>query len=176
MLRLMLLRHAKSDWSQPGTRDHDRPLNARGRGAAPRIGAYMADEHLVPQHVLVSSARRTRETWALVAGELGKAKPAVAFEDRLYESPPAAILSAIRETPDGVTPLLVVGHNPSMQALAMSLTGAGEKSAMDLIADKYPTGGLAIVDFDLARWSGVGAGKGRLERFVTPRSLAVPRD
>ena len=75
MRRLLLLRHAKSSWSEPGASDHDRPLNRRGQEAAPRIGAYLARHRLIPDRVLCSTARRARETWELVATEASAAPP-----------------------------------------------------------------------------------------------------
>src|SRR5262245_31811714 len=106
MLRLMLLRHAKSDWTKPGQRDRDRALAPRGRSAAPQIGTYMARHKLVPDRVVCSTAVRTRQTWDLVAAALPKA-PTATFEDALYDADPDDIIGAIRETPRDVRLLLV---------------------------------------------------------------------
>ena len=95
MRRLLLLRHAKSSWAEPGASDHERPLNRRGQEAAPRIGAYLGRHKLIPDIVLCSSAQRTRETWALVAGEF-KAAPSVAYVDRLYDATWRAVLDVVR--------------------------------------------------------------------------------
>ena len=84
MLNLMLLRHAKSSWADTGQDDLDRPLNERGKHAAVAVGRYMASNGLVPQLVLCSPARRTRETWGLVAGEL-PATPEVLFAAEIYD-------------------------------------------------------------------------------------------
>ncbi len=170
MRRLMLLRHAKSDWSQGG-RDHDRDLSERGRIAAPRIGSYLAEHALVPDCVIVSTARRTRETWKLVAAAL-PAKPRPVFDERIYEATPDNILTAIRETPASCRCLLVVGHNPGLQALALRLIKGGNKDDLARLMDKFPTGGLAIIDIQQDDWFSLHAGSGRLESFVTPRGLA----
>src|ERR1700753_1071269 len=85
MRRLLLLRHAKSSWSEPGASDHQRPLNRRGQEAAPRIGAYLKRHKLVPDRVLCSTARRTRETWDLVAAEM-RATPETAYVERIYDA------------------------------------------------------------------------------------------
>src|SRR5262245_48582071 len=111
MRRLLMLRHAKSSWSEPGASDHDRPLNRRGQETAPRIGAYLARHALVPQRVLCSTARRARETWDLVAAALGDAPPTT-YVDQLYDAAPRAILGAIRDADADAQSLLVVGHNP----------------------------------------------------------------
>lgn len=171
MLRLMLLRHAKSDWSAHGLHDIDRPLNARGRDAAPRIGAYMAKHAIVPDAVLVSPASRTRETWTLVAQAL-KAARRPKFDGRIYEAPPQVILAAIMETPASAKTLLVVGHNPGMHSLALALIGSGDPAARARLSDKFPTAGLAVIDFPARRWSAVEPASGALDRFVTPRALA----
>ena len=101
-MRLMLLRHAKSEKAEPGLRDHERTLNARGRSETPIIGAYMARHGLIPDRVIVSTARRTRETWERLAPAFSPAPP-VTFEERLYDSVPETIL-AIVERPNNTTP------------------------------------------------------------------------
>ncbi|GEP00712.1 SixA phosphatase family protein [Methylobacterium haplocladii] len=167
--RLILLRHAKSAWPA-GVADIDRPLNARGRAAAPRMGAYLAAEGLLPDHVMVSPARRTAETWDLVRGAL----PAIEAETvpMIYEASPSRILDAVRSAPDAARNLLVIGHNPGFQDLALLLARSGDATARQSLREKFPTAGLAVIDLPVAGWSGVGRGGGRLERYVTPRMLA----
>jgi len=164
----MLLRHAKSDWSQAGQRDHDRDLSARGRTAAPKIAAYLAARALIPDCVLVSSAQRTRETWKLVAAAL-PAKPRAVFDERIYEAQPENILDAIRDTPASCHCLLVVGHNPGLQDLALMLIKEGR--GLDQLAEKFPTAGLAVIDVPTDDWASLQPGTGRLDAFVTPRGL-----
>lgn len=175
MLRLMLLRHAKSDRSRPAMQDRDRPLNARGREAAPVIAAHLVTHDLVPKRALVSTAVRTRETWALMTPFFPR-KPETIFEARLYEATPHAILSAIKETPDAARSLLVLGHNPGLQTLALALTGSGDNAARENLAEKFPTAALAVIDFITGPWSALRPGTGQLERFVTPRTLSGERD
>lgn len=175
MRRLMLLRHAKSDWSEPGQRDHERDLAPRGRKAAPEIGKYMARHGLLPDCAIVSTARRTRETWKLVGKTLSSDPPA-AFDDRIYEASPGDILSVIQDAPHDAANLLVIGHNPGLQALALTLIGSGDVKTRALLAEKFPTAGLAVIDFPLDDWSRLRPGAGRLERFVTPRALMAAAD
>lgn len=170
MRRLMLLRHAKSELAIAGQRDHERGLAARGREAAPMVGAYMAQHGLVPDKALVSTARRARETWDLVAAAFAK-KPAVAYEERIYEAGPKAILGALRQTNDAVHALLVVGHNPGLQELCKLLVASGDIEARQRLFEKYPTAGLAVIDFPIDKWSELHPHGGRLDRFVTPRAL-----
>ena len=175
MLRLMLLRHAKSDWSRPGLPDRERPLNARGREAAPMMAAHMSTNDLVPQRAIVSSAVRTRQTWKLITPTLSR-KPETIFEQRIYEASPHTILSVIKETPDSIKSLMIVGHNPGLQALALALVGSGDSELRDDLAAKFPTGALAVIDFVTGTWSALRAGAGTLEHFVKPRSLPGEED
>jgi phosphohistidine phosphatase len=170
MRRLMLLRHAKSDWSKPGQRDHDRALAARGREAAPRIGKYMATHGLVPELVLCSTATRARETWELVAEEL-PAEPALVHEERIYENRPDVLLDVINETDADVHVLLMVGHNPSFHGLAQLLAATGDTESRQRLREKFPTAGLAVIDFAVDTWDRVHPDSGRLDRMITPRLL-----
>lgn len=170
MRRLMLLRHAKSDWSQAGQRAHDRDLSARGRQAAPKLGAYLAAHALIPDCVIVSTARRTRETWKLVASAL-HARPSPVFDERIYEASPHAILDVIRETPASCHSLLVIGHNPGLQALALLLAKEGNQDLLDRLAEKFPTAALAVIDLPIDEWTALRAGTGRLADLVIPRAL-----
>ena len=171
MRRLMLLRHAKSA-RMGGTADIDRPLAARGREAAPRLGAYLRAEGLSPDLALVSAARRTRETWDLVRPALGDVE--VRFEPRIYEAPTERLLAVVREVEPEVGTLLMIGHNPGFQELARRLAGDGD--ALARLGQKFPTAGLAVIDCPVASWADVHAGGGRLERFVTPKSLGGEDD
>jgi phosphohistidine phosphatase len=171
MKTLLLLRHAKSDWGDPARTDHERHLNRRGRDAAPLMGDWLARERLIPDLVLCSTATRTRETLDLVRPRIG-ADVAVVFDDRLYLAEAPTLLERVRATDDSVGTLLVVGHNPGLEELAGRLTGGGDRGAIDALAEKMPTAGLAVLRFDVAGWKRVAARGGRLDAFVTPRSLA----
>jgi phosphohistidine phosphatase len=175
MRRLMLLRHAKSDWSKPGQRDHDRVLASRGREAAPRIGKYMATHDLVPELVVCSTAVRARETWELVAGELAST-PRVAHDERIYENRPDTLLHVIHETVPDVHILLLVGHNPSFSALAELLAATGDTESRQRLREKFPTAGLAVIDFAVDAWDRVHPHSGRLDRMITPRLLDAESD
>ncbi len=175
MRRLILLRHAKSDWSEPGRSDHARILARRGRETAPRVGRYMASQALRPNHAIVSTAARARETWQLVAAEL-PAPPSVRLDERIYNALPEAILEAIAEAPAGAKTLVVVGHNPGLQELAVMLAGSGDTSVRRQLAEKFPTAALAIIDFDAGDWAALRPHRGRLAGFVTPRAIAEVAD
>ncbi len=170
MKRLYLLRHAKSDWADPDRVDADRPLSPRGRRAAPALGRYMGREGLIPALALSSTARRAEETWEFLAPGLRTAVP-LETSHKLYLATSARLLKTVRGVPDDYASVIVIGHNPGLQAFALELAGAGEATARARLASKYPTGGLAVFDFSLAHWSEVAAGAGKLERFIVPRDL-----
>lgn len=167
--RLILLRHAKSAWPE-GVADEERPLAPRGQKAAPIMGEYMAREKLVPDLVLVSPAKRTQETWSLIKNKLP-----TSLEVRdcagIYEAAATDILKILNEIEPVHRTVLVIGHNPGLQELAQSLVKTGDPEALEEMAAKYPTAGLAVIDFDTEGWQGIGKATGRLEQFVTPRSL-----
>jgi phosphohistidine phosphatase len=172
MLRLMLLRHAKSNWSSSGMQDSARPLTERGGAAAGLMGGYMARHCLIPERVLCSPARRTRETWARISAQW-PAYTDVVFDERLYAATPQVVLSVIRAQNDEIHRLLVIGHNPGLQAAAELLIAAGDVELRERLREKFPTAALAVIDFAVEKWSRIHERSGRLDRYVTPRSIAA---
>lgn len=172
MRRLILLRHAKSEWPD-GVDDLARPLAKRGRKASSRVGEYLAASGLVPDLAVVSPARRARETWELARPAFAR-EIAQQIEPRIYEASAPAILGVIKEAGPDVHALLLLGHNPGLQELASELIGAGSPSDLARLARKYPTAGLVVIDFDVEQWRDVSPGLGRLERFETPESVSGP--
>ncbi len=171
MKTLALLRHAKSDWSDPGLGDFDRPLAPRGIKAAGRMGRALEALGLAPDLVLCSDARRARQTWDLVSAQINR-MPRVELLHRLYLASPRAMLREIRVQDAGVACLLLIGHNPGMENLAAELVGPGsDPVAARSMAEKYPTAALAVLTFDLPTWREVQPGSGRLVRFLRPREL-----
>jgi phosphohistidine phosphatase len=170
-MRLLVLRHAKSEKAEPGMPDRSRRLNTRGQRDAATIGAYITRHGLAPDAVLVSSAQRTRETWERVAAELS-APPAAAYEERLYNSGGGAILKVVKQAGGTARTLLVIGHNPGLHDLARTLIATGDVEWRERLNERLPTAGLVVIDFAVENWSKLHPHAGRLERFVTPRSLA----
>lgn len=164
MNRLYLLRHAKAGWAMPGVRDFDRPLDKVGQADAEATGMAMAAAGYVPDLTLCSNARRARETLEGIAGnaDIGR----VLFFDQLYTEDATGYLALIREH-GSFGSLLVIGHNPMMEDLAMAIAPDGEDEARNALAGGFPTSGLAVVRFehglDAAR-----TGAGHLEAFLTP--------
>jgi phosphohistidine phosphatase len=172
MLRLLLLRHAKAAWP-PGILDLDRPLAPRGQNAATVMANYMKSEFLAPDLVLVSPARRTQETWEIVQPVIGDVP--TRHDGRIYEAPVARLLAVLQEVED-VRTVLMIGHNPGFEDLASLLIGEGDMEGILRLGSKYPTAGLAVIDFEHGSWAEVARKSGRLERFVTPKSLGNGED
>jgi phosphohistidine phosphatase len=173
MRQLLLLRHAKSSWDDPSLPDHARPLNARGRRAAQAMAAAMRDLGLAPDVVLVSSARRTLQT--LEAVSPFPDSPMVEPMDDLYLAPWQRMLDLLRQAPETARSILLIGHNPGLQDLALALVGAagmagGGAQAARRIAEGFPT--CALAEFSIATpWSALAEGGGRLVRFLAPADL-----
>lgn len=168
MKTLTLLRHAKSTWDDPVARDFDRPLNRRGRRAAQTVGKEMRTLGLRFDQVIASPAMRVRETLEEVArGYGGPLDPE--FDQRIYLASPETLLDLVRGSDEGVTKLLIVGHNPGLEGLALLLTRGG--GLRNDVAEKYPTATLAEISLPIERWSDVGEGAGELVRFIRPRDL-----
>jgi len=170
MLRLYLLRHAKSSWADPGLADYDRPLNSRGREAAPAMAAFMAARGLLPEKIICSSAERAKQTLSLMLPRIAS-ETTVLFTRRVYEEGGSGYIDIARQHGGDAASLMLVGHNPSMEDAATMLSGHGDPDMAFRMRMKYPTAGLAIIDFDLAGWPDIGPGKGRLTGFHTPRSI-----
>ena len=170
MLRLLLLRHAKAAPHDPA-RDHARGLIERGRGDAKRLGQFIAGQKPAIEAAVHSGATRTKETATIALGQLPTGVP-VSIDPRLYEANAAEFLAVLRSLTDSAKTILVVGHNPSIAEVALRLAGGGDKEARQRMSLKFPTSGLAVLDFDAAHWADIGLGAGRLSTFVTPASLA----
>jgi phosphohistidine phosphatase len=170
MRTLMLMRHAKSSWDQPDLADVDRPLDPRGKAAAPLIARHIKAQRWRPDLVLCSPAERVRATWQLMIPILGRSIECRTLRT-IYLGAPSRLLEALRRPADEIQTLMMIGHNPGLGRLALTLCGAGPKKALAQMAAKFPTAALAVIGFDVGHWSGVAPGIGRLEAFVRPKDL-----
>jgi phosphohistidine phosphatase len=168
MKKLTLLRHAKSGWDDPVSRDFDRPLNPRGRRAARTVAREMKAQGLAFDLVLASPARRVIETLEEVTAGYGPIEPR--FDERLYLAGTATLLEVVREAPD-VERLLLVGHNPGLEELALRLTRPGADGFRREVEIKYPTGTMVEMELPAERWAELKDGSGRIVRFIRPRDL-----
>ncbi|MGW1229479.1 SixA phosphatase family protein [Streptomyces sp. NPDC001478] len=163
--RIVLLRHAKAEWSNDS--DHERPLAERGRKDAPVAGRKLADSGIAFDLALCSTAARTRETWKLAVHEMPE-RPRTVYEERIYEASPGELIALLNETPDEVRDLLVIGHNPGMHAVADALSGDAEGDALARMSrGGFPTAAFAVVAFT-GGWKTVEHGVGTLVEYWTP--------
>jgi phosphohistidine phosphatase len=180
--KLVLLRHAKSAW--PDVPDHERPLARRGQRDAPVMGRWLRSAGHVPDQILCSTARRARETWQLAQAGLGAAPP-VSFDDAVYQGSAGQLLDVIRRAPSAARTLLIVGHDPALPELALTLAAATSPAHLSAVSDaappamlermraKFPTAAIAVFEVT-GNWDQLRPGTARLTRFVTPRDLAAP--
>lgn len=174
MRRLIIFRHAKAERLQPGGSDLSRRLEPRGRNDAEAMGAYLAKHKLVPDLAAVSTSARTRETWAF-AGAAFTPPPPVSYDGRIYDAEADDILAIIAETDAKTETLAVVGHNPGFHELAVLLAGSGNAADRERLAEGFPTAAIAVIDFKGRDWD-LRPRSGRLERFVSPKTVSAATD
>jgi phosphohistidine phosphatase len=167
---LLLLRHAKSSWSDSAISDHDRPLAPRGQRAAGLIAAHLRTEEIRPALVLCSSARRTRDTLAALRPALDETTD-VRIEERLYGAGVTAIVALLRTVDPAVPSVMVIGHNPGLEDLALALAGDGNEAALSQLRTKFPTGALATLELRSSAWPQLAFGDAFLRSVVLPREL-----
>ena len=174
--RLVVMRHAKSAYPA-GVGDHDRPLAPRGVNDARAAGHWLLHSVGVPDQVVVSSARRARGTWTLAAAELGyigaagyevDADGPLTVDPRVYDASAQTLLTVARELPDRAQTAVMVGHNPGLEDLVSILTRDAAKDAARAVAAKYPTCGIAVLEYD-GPWTELAPRTAYLSTFVAPR-------
>lgn len=164
-MRLILTRHATSEWSDDPLKDHDRSLAPRGRQAADAIGGWFAAQGHIPNCALLSSARRATETWSRIARRLPRAVETRTSRD-LYHAAPEAILAELATESAGS--VVIVAHNPGLAALAQWLV---RETPQRVEFHRYPTGATLVLDLDVENWSDVGTRSARVVDFVVPQDL-----
>ena len=162
---LIILRHAKSDWST-GEADHERPLNRRGWRDAFAAGEALAELGTIDR-VLSSTSVRTRQTWAR-AVEGGAEASSVAYFDELYLSSPATMLGMLQQLPDEVESAMIIAHFPGVLQAVTEFAVRDDHPGWPSIDEKYPTSGLAVLEFD-GSWAGLERGSARLVDWRIPR-------
>ena len=170
MRQLLLLRHAKSSWADPGLHDFERPLNARGNDAAPRMAQYIRASGYDPDQILCSSARRTRETLAHLLPVLPAAKD-IRILPALYEADGPGYAEIIRKQATG-SRVMLIGHNPSIEDLGLQLSSNADSADRKRMAQKFPTCALAVFEMS-ASWDTLEARNAQLTGFVTPAMLTL---
>ncbi len=162
MKKLLLLRHAKSSWDDDGLADFDRPLNGRGRKAAPLMGNLMRERGLRPDLIISSPAKRARETIALVL-EASGFETELRYDERIYEATAGRLVEVIEGVADDKQEVMLVGHNPGFENLIAHLTGESRR---------VPTAALVGILLGAEKWNEAGSRGGRLDWLVKPKELA----
>lgn len=165
--RLVVLRHAKSDWPE-GVPDHERPLAARGRRDAPAAGRALAETGCLPDLAVCSTAVRARQTWQLASAPWDT-EPPVRYEPRVYAADVPELLDVVRHTPAEVGTLLLVGHNPGLEELVLELAGDALGDALDEVRLKFPTSAIAVLAWHGSTWRALAPGTALLTSMTVPR-------
>jgi phosphohistidine phosphatase len=170
MRKVILLRHAKSSWDDPAMDDHDRPLNKRGKAAAPLIGRWLAERRHVPDTVLCSSSERTRQTVERIRKIMPKL-PEPVVERTLYHASPNEMRDRLAKLPVDCKTVMLVGHNPGLGSLVRKMSDGKEKRRCRRAYEHFPTGAAAVLELDLDYWSDIEFAKARFVDFAAPREL-----
>lgn len=168
---ILLLRHAKSAWGQPGLDDHERPLNKRGERAAEAMAEHIVLNAPRPDLILCSTAARTRQTLAPLVHRLTSPAPPIALEKGLYLATEGELLVRLRAVAEEVRTVLLIGHNEGIGELANALAGDGDPATLARLHEKYPTGTLATLRLGKIPWQDLAPGHAELVAFVRPRDL-----
>jgi phosphohistidine phosphatase len=171
MKQLGLFRHAKSDWHDAKARDFDRGLNERGRRGAALMGKHIVEHGIRWQRILASPAVRVAETIELASQATGRTIP-VQWDRRIYLASSVTLADVVREMPDDVSSVLLVGHNPSLEDLIFDLVpDDGTCPLRAIVETKFPTAAYAVLECDIDRWADLDEGCARLVHLVRPRDL-----
>jgi phosphohistidine phosphatase len=163
MKTLYLLRHAKSSWDDPNLADFDRPINQRGIAAAHFMGELMAGNGHIPDEIVSSPAKRAIQTATLLKESAGF-NAAIRLDERIYEASPHTLFQVISELRENADPVLLIGHNPGFEGTVAYLTGT---------MVPMPTAGLAVIEFDIEKWSDIEAGIGTLIDVIRPKEVTL---
>jgi phosphohistidine phosphatase len=166
---VILLRHAKSSWADPALADIDRPLAPRGQRAARRIAKYIRRKKIRPAIVLCSPSFRTRQTLEAIAPSLGE-DSSVEFVEELYAASEDDLIHRLQALPESVDSVMLIGHNPGLQKLGLSLASRG--ADLPRLEEKFPTCALATLLVDSRSWVELQPGDAELLAYVVPRQLS----
>jgi len=165
--RLILTRHTKSNWDDPLTPDHDRPLNDRGKTAATDLGEWLASRGYLPEKVLCSDALRTRKTWSGIAPAMPETA-ILELKPALYNAGADVMLAVLRNAKANA--VMMIGHNPGIADFAARLVG---RPPANPEFQRYPTGATLVLEFDIENWSEVVTGTGTVLDFIVPREMTA---
>lgn len=170
MKKIILLRHAKSSWSNSSLDDHDRPLNKRGKAAAPLIGAWLNRRHHCPDLVLCSSSKRTRDTVEKMREAL-PTLPEPVVDRTLYHASPEVMWTRLAGLPRNIESVMLVGHQPGLGSLACRLSDGRERHGCRRAFDHFPTGAAAVLEVNISSWDDLADQAARFVDFGIPREI-----
>ena len=159
MKTILFMRHAKSAWGAQYHSDFERPLNARGQRDAPMMAAFLAQHHLLPQHIVSSPAQRARLTAEFIARE-ARFQGQLLLDQRIYLASPAMLLDVIRDLPESVEVAMLVGHNPGMEDIIQRLGGG---------AVRMPTAAIASMRLYADAWADAQENRAYLQWLIKPK-------
>ncbi len=168
---LFLWRHAKSSWDQPELDDHERPLTQRGRDSAAVMARVMREQAYVPDLIWCSTSARTRQSLLIWQADFGVQTIPSQMDHSIYHASAHALRARIRQAPDDVGSLMIIGHNPGLETLALQLCAQLDSVDARRMRQKFPTAALAFIKFSITSWSELEAGTGALESFLCPRDF-----
>lgn len=171
MKTLLVMRHAKSSWSDPDLSDHDRPLNARGKGASDRMAIWLRDEGLMPDQILSSDSARTTETAARMAAQLPDL-PRPVFSAALYHASADMLLEVSRGAGDNHGRVLVLAHQPGISTFCARLARHPVAAEAARAFHHFPTAAIAVFNCDISSWRELSYSTCEFIRFTVPRELA----
>tara|TARA_R110000868_G_scaffold259361_6_gene517355 strand:- start:2074 stop:2589 length:516 start_codon:yes stop_codon:yes gene_type:complete len=166
MKYILLLRHAKSSWTDENLDDYDRPLASRGIKDAPRMGKYLKKISYKPEHVVSSPAQRAKETSLLCLEAMKQDTGIIKWDEGLYFDSSRKYVEAIQQTPEKVERMMIVGHNPLMESTATVLSGGKDRTAF-----RIPTAGLICLESYAVRWQDIKPGTCQVKWMMIPKVL-----
>lgn len=172
MRRLILFRHAKAERPDHYDTDFERDLTEDGLSVAERMGVWLESAGMVPDLVICSPAERTRQTWNAAAPAFDPTPPVI-FEEAIYEAEVENLLAVVRAVDGDVQTLLMVGHNPGLELLTGLLAESAEPEVVERFEKKFPTGAVAVIDFEDVPWAAIEEKTGWLYAFETPKNLGL---
>lgn len=171
MKHLILMRHAKSSWDHPDLDDHARPLNERGKSGAAAMAGWLGAMKARPDHVIVSDAVRTSQTWDIIRRDMG-ISPDTEISRDYYLANPMRMMDAIKSAPDDAETIMLIGHQPGMSVLLERLADGSEPVSRQRAYQHFPTAATALLDVPVAAWGDVDFGNCVFARFASPKELA----
>ena len=170
MKQLAILRHAKSDWGNPGLTDFDRQLNKRGRKAAKKMGRILRERGLAFGQIVSSPAQRAKET--VERFRIGYEQDCdVRFEPSIYLASTGTLLGLVNGLPDDAGTVMIVGHNPGFHDIVLRLTRENGDGQRDKVGANFPTGAFALIDFPVDKWADVQPASGEIRQVIFPREI-----